>query len=125
MKNVNLLIILFLAGIMAASLHGYAQAGTAMEFMRAAHGFTWEGWKIIVMAAGLYGACLLVMYIQSETAAALLVKVCIEILLGFLVSYLLGFSYMGVILLVLALLSVLTGGGPGLFRRRGRRRRRR
>lgn len=102
MKNVNLLIILFLAGIMAASLHGYAQAGTAMEFMRAAHGFTWEGWKIIVMAAGLYGACLLVMYIQSETAAALLVKVCIEILLGFLVSYLLGFSYMGVILLVLA-----------------------
>ncbi|WP_143405214.1 sensor histidine kinase [Eubacterium sp. An3] len=102
MKNLNLLAVLFLAGVMAASIHGHIQAGTSMDFMMTARGFTWAGWKIIVMAAGLYAACLLVMSMQSDSAAGLIIKISVEIILGFLVSYVLGFGYMGVILLILA-----------------------
>lgn len=102
MKNLNLLILLFLAGILAVAMQGYVQAGEALSFMKMAHGFTWAGWKIIVMTAGLYTACLLVMQIQTERTGGLIVKVCVEIILSFLVSYVLGFGYMGMILLILA-----------------------
>ena len=54
------------------------------------------------MAAGLYVACLLVMSMQSDSAAGLIIKISVEIILGFLVSYVLGFGYLGVILLILA-----------------------
>ena len=102
MKNLNLLIILSLVLTMAASMRGYIQSGEAMDFMREARGFSWAGWKIIMMAAALYAVCLLVMYIQSESTTGLICKVCVEIVLGLLLSYLLGFSYMGVLLLILA-----------------------
>lgn len=102
MKNLNLLILLFLAGILAVAMQGYVQAGEALSFMKTAHGFTWAGWKIIIMTAGLYTACLLVMQIQTERTGGLIVKVCVEIILSFLVSYVLGFGYMGMILLILA-----------------------
>lgn len=102
MKNLNLLILLFLAGILAVAMQGYVQAGEALSFMKIAHGFTWAGWKIIVMTAGLYTACVLVMQIQTERTGGLIVKVCVEIILSFLVSYVLGFGYMGMILLILA-----------------------
>lgn len=102
MKNLNLLILLFLAGILTAAVQGYVQAGEALSFMKAARGFTWAGWKILVMTVGLYTACLLVMQMQTQRTAGLVVKVCVEIIVSFFVSYVLGFGYMGLILLILA-----------------------
>ena len=102
MKNLNLIIVLYISGIMAFSLTGYIRDGSAVEFMLAAQGIPSAPWKIPVMAAGLYCVCLIIMYIQTERAFGIFLKISGELVFGFLVSYLLGFSYMGIILLILA-----------------------
>lgn len=102
MKNLNLLIILYMAGIMSAALYGFAEAGTAYDFLLEAPALPLAYWKLPLIALGLYGACLLLMYVQSDRAALVLLKACAEIALGFLISFVLGFGYMGVILLILA-----------------------
>lgn len=102
MINLNLIIILYIAGLMTTSQRGYIRANSARNFLLNAKHLTLAPWKILALSLGLYCACLLVMYIQTQRNRLIFMKVCIEVALGFLVSYILGFSYTGIMLLILA-----------------------
>ena len=103
MKNLNLVVILYVAGIMASSLRGYVLTGNAMDFLISASGLPASAWKIPVMVLLLYMVCLMIMHMQSQGGTfEIILKICVELVIGFAVSYILGFGYMGIILLILA-----------------------
>ncbi|MDO4343912.1 MAG: sensor histidine kinase [Eubacteriales bacterium] len=102
MKNLNLVIILYIAAIIAYSLQGYVQEGASLEFLSSINRIPMTAWKLPVMMICLYGSILLLMYINHINGAVLLVKVCMEIAISLFISYILGFSYTGLILLILA-----------------------
>ena len=102
MKNLNLIIILYMVILMSFCLCGYVQENSALAFLSRIDTVPLAPWKIPVLAVTLYGACLLLMYIRGLNGFALVVRVTAEMLLCFCVSYLLGFSYSGIMLLVLA-----------------------
>lgn len=102
MKNLNLVIILYIAAVMSYSLMGYVQENTALEFLTKIHRMTIEAWKIPVMATCLFCSCLLLMRIRNAGGYVLILKVGMEICLSYMISYLLGFSYTGIVLLILA-----------------------
>lgn len=102
MKNLNLIIILYMVILMSYCLCGYVQENSALAFLSKIDTVPLAPWKLSVLVVILYGACLLLMYIRGLTGIALVVKVTVEVLLCFCISYLLGFSYSGMMLLVLA-----------------------
>ena len=103
MKNLNLVVILYVAGIMASSLRGYVLTGNAMDFLISASGLPASAWKIPVMVLLLYMVCLMIMHMQSRGGTfEIILKICVELVIGFAISYILGFGYMGIILLILA-----------------------
>lgn len=102
MKNLNLIIIIYIAVIMSYSLIGFVQENTALEFLMKIRRMTMEAWKIPIMAIGLFCSCLLLMSIRSVTGGGLLIKVGTEIGIAYTICYFLGFSYTGVVLLILA-----------------------
>lgn len=102
MKNLNLIAILYIAGIMWYSLLGYVQEQSALDFLTGIYQMPMAGWKIPVIALGLYCACLLLLQMPIMSNPSLLVKVCLELGISFWISYVLGFSYTGVVLLILA-----------------------
>ncbi len=102
LKNLNLIIIIYIAGIMAFSLYGCIYAGNAEEFLLNARRVPYAPWKQILVPLFLYVACLLVMYIPAEKNSILFMEICVEIVLGLILSGFLGFSYIGIVLLVLA-----------------------
>lgn len=102
MKNLNFIIILYIASIIAYSLSGYLQEYSALEFLGKVHRIPIQAWKISVITIGLYFCCLLIMFIQNVTGIKLVIKVCFEIGISYFISYILSFSYMGIMLLILA-----------------------
>lgn len=102
MKNLNLIIILYIAVVMANSLTGYVQENSALEFLAKLPRMAIEAWKLPVMTICLFASCLLLMGIQNVSGLALLFKIGLEIAITYIISYFLGFSYTGMILLVLA-----------------------
>lgn len=102
MKNLNLLIIIYVAAVMSYSLSGYIKEGTALDFLMQVPRVPIPAWKMPVLVVILYAACLLVMSIQNMNIMGLVAKVGFEIALGFSISYILGFGYTGIVLLILA-----------------------
>lgn len=102
MKNLNLLIIVYVAVVIAYSLSGYVMENSALDFMAQIPKVPIAAWKVPVLAVLLYVACLLIMGIQNTGIRGLLAKVCFEICIAFFISYLLGFAYTGIVLLILA-----------------------
>lgn len=102
MKNLNLIIILYIAVMMWYCLTGYVQENSAVSFLARIDTVPVSSWKIPILAACLFGSCLLLMYMRSTSNAALILKVCLEAGICLYISYLLGFSYTGMVLLVLA-----------------------
>lgn len=102
MKNLNLLIVLYIAVIMAYSLSGVVQEGSAMEFLLKINRLPAAFWKIPAVVLCLYAGCLLLMHIHSSDAFWLVMKAGLEIVISFCISYMLGFGYTGIILLILA-----------------------
>lgn len=102
MLNLNLLIILYIAGAMAVCLFGYVHENTALEFMQQIKSMTFAPWKIPVMVVILYGSLVLFLCIQTEDSLIIYVKTGIEIVIGLMLTYFLNFSYTGIILLILA-----------------------
>lgn len=102
MKNLNFLIILYIAVIMAYSLSGYIQENSALELLTEISRVPAAAWKIPLVVIAAYGSFLCMMYIQNTSGYGLILKVCFEILISFFISYILGFSYTGMILLILA-----------------------
>lgn len=102
MKNLNLLIILYVAILMSYSLYGYVHENSALDFLTNIYRMPIAAWKIPLISIGLYMSCLIFLYIQSVNNLELFLKVCIELGVSFFISYVLGFCYAGVVLLVLA-----------------------
>lgn len=102
LKDLNLMILLYLSMIMAYSLSGYVRENSAAEFLSVSNGLPPAAWKIPVLVLSLYACCLLLMRIRQTGYPALVVKVCAETGISFLICYLLGFSYTGLVLLILA-----------------------
>ncbi len=102
MKNINLIIILYMSLLMAYSLSGFVRENSALEFLAAADRIPIPGWKLPVLVLCLYGSCLLLMHVQDVRGGALIVKVSMEIGISLFISYLLGFGYAGMVLLILA-----------------------
>lgn len=102
MKDLNLLIILYISMIMAYSLSGYIQENSALDFLERIDTIPLAAWKIPITAVGLYGICLLLLTIQSVSSMGLLIKVGLELGISFFISSAIGLSYTGIVLLVLA-----------------------
>lgn len=102
MKNLNLITILYISYIMAYSLYGVMQEHSALDFLEKIDTMPPVGWKIPLLAIGLYCSCLLLFQIQNTYALGFVCKVCLELGIGFCICFVTGFSYTGVILLILA-----------------------
>lgn len=102
MKNLNFIIILYIAGLMFHSLSGYIVENEAIKFISSSQNTTFAPWKIFIITLGLYVIFLLIMYMDTEKISHIVIKVCIEIILGIFISYILSFSYFGIVLLILA-----------------------
>ena len=102
MKNLNFVIILYIAVLMAYSLSGYIQEGSAYEFLMKIDSIPLTAKKLLTMVLCLYCSVMLLMCIRNVNGAGLAGKVFLEIGICILLSYILGFSYTGTLLLVLA-----------------------
>lgn len=102
MKNLNLLTILYIAVLMSHSLAGCIRENSALDFLARVYAMPAAAWKIPVIAMGLYGCLLLLLYVQNTSNIGLFLKVCLELGICFGISYVIGFSYAGVVLLILA-----------------------
>lgn len=102
MKVLNLFISLYIMLVMVYSLTGHIQENSALDFLVKASGVPITAWKLPVMTILLYGTLMMAMCIQTVSTVGLLMKVCLEIWVGFWLSFILGFGYTGVVLLILA-----------------------
>lgn len=102
MKNLNLLIILYIAVIMSYCLSGYIQENSAEKFISNIFIIPIAAWKVPLIAVSLYCSFLLLLHMQNTSNLGLFLKVCLELGISFCISYVLGFSYTGLILIVLA-----------------------
>lgn len=102
MLNLNLIIILYIAGIMAACLFGYVHENTALSFLQRVESITMTPWKILVLSVLLYGSLVLFLCAKTENSALIYVKTGVEIIICLMLVRLLNFSYTGMLLLILA-----------------------
>lgn len=102
MKNLNLVIILYISLIMASSLSGYIYENSVYEFLAQVSYMPAAAWKIPVISCCLYASCLLIMLIKDAKGYKLVLKISFEIATGFFISCMLGFSYTGILLLIIA-----------------------
>lgn len=102
MLSLNLIIILYIAGNMAASLTGYVHENTALTFLQRINTMTLDPWKIPVTAVLLYISLMLFLYIKNESSVLFYLKTGMEIMISLMICCILNFSYTGMILLILA-----------------------
>lgn len=102
MKNLNLVIILFLAIVTMHSLSGYISDKSAMDFLVKVERMPMEPWKLPVISVGLYLCLLLLLSIPCRSKNRFLMKTLLELGIVFAVSYVLNFSYTGMVFLIIA-----------------------
>lgn len=102
MLQLNFIIILYIAGLMTASLMGYIHENTAFAFLQRVNTITLVPWKIPAAALMLYAGLLCFLHVQNESSVLFYPVVCLEIIISILICYLLNYSYTGVFLLILA-----------------------
>ena len=102
MKNLNLVIILYISMLIFTSISGCLRENTAGEFLARAGSLPITAWKLPVMALCLYICCLILMQMKEVRNLNLILKVSVEVVISFWLSYILGFCYTGTVLLVLA-----------------------
>ena len=102
MKNLNFLIILYTSVMIFCGLQGYIQENTAMNFLAQVNTLPEAPWKIPVLTICLFGCCVLLMNMENIQGRGLVLKVCLELRIAVWISSFLGFSYTGMILLILA-----------------------
>ena len=102
MLNLNLIIILYIAGILSITLFGYVQENTALSFLQQIHSMPMVPWKIPITAVLFFVSLLFFLSIQTENAVFSCLKIGMEIMVGFLIIYSLNFSYTGIFFLILA-----------------------
>lgn len=100
--NLNFLIVLFLAGVIARSIAGFVHENTALSFLGSIQSVTLAPWKIPVTVCLLYGSFLLLLKVENESNALFYIRTGLEMIAGLFICYLLHYSYTGIMLLVLA-----------------------
>ena len=102
MKNLNLIVVVYLSELICYALTGFAEANTALDFLMQAEQIPVVPWKIPVIAISLFVCLLLLLHIQGLGTAGFLLKTILEIGICLWISYVLNFSYSGMILIILA-----------------------
>lgn len=102
MKHLNLMVILFIAGITAHSLSGYVHENSALDFLMKVKHLPLEPWKLLVLSLGLYFCLVLLLPIRCEDNLQVWIKTGVELGIAFGISYILNFSYIGMVLLIIA-----------------------
>ena len=73
-----------------------------MNFLAQVNTLPEAPWKIPVLTICLFGCCVLLMNMENIQGRGLVLKVCLELGIAVWISSFLGFSYTGMILLILA-----------------------
>lgn len=102
MKHLNMVIILYLAGVTAYSLNGYIYENSAMDFLIKAKQISVVPWKLPMLAVGLYACLLLLLSIHCKKNISFLGKTVAELGVAFFLSYVMNFSYTGIVILIIA-----------------------
>ena len=102
MKNLNMVMILYLTMVTVHSLYGYMDGNSAMDFLIQVKQMPMEPWKLPVLSIGLYVCLLLLLSIHCQSKRSFLVKTVLELGIVFAISYMLNFSYTGMALLIIA-----------------------
>ena len=67
MKNLNMVMILYLTMVTAHSLYGYVDENSAMDFLMQVKRMPMEPWKLPVLSIGLYVCLLLLLSIRCQS----------------------------------------------------------
>ncbi len=102
MKNLNMVMILYLTMVTAHSLYGYVDENSAMDFLMQVKRMPMEPWKLPVLSIGLYACLLLLLSIRCQSKRGFLGKTVLELGVVFAISSVLNFSYTGMALLIIA-----------------------
>ncbi len=102
LKNINLLTVFYISALISYCLSGYIRENSAADFIAKINVLPVAAWKIPVIVMGLYVSLLLLLYIQNTDGRGLFIKIVLELGICFWMSYVIGFSYTGMILLILA-----------------------
>ena len=102
MKNLNMVAILYITIIITRSLTGYIHENSAFRFLLRVRHVPLESWRLALLAVGLYVCLLLLLSIHCEKNIHLLLKTGVELGVAFSISYVLHFSYTGIVLLIIA-----------------------
>ena len=102
MKNLNMVIILYLTMVTVHSLSGYIYENSAMSFLMQVKRMPVEPWKLPILSIGLYLCLLLLLSIRCRRKLSFLLKTVLELGIVFFISYVLNFSYTGMVLLIIA-----------------------
>ena len=102
MKNLNMILFMYIAVIMSYSLSGYIQENSALGFLEKISRLPIASGKVPLIVFCLLCCCLLLMCMKDMSGMALTVRVCLEIGISFMICYVTGFCYTGILLLILA-----------------------
>ncbi len=102
MKNLNMVIILYLTMVTVHSLSGYIYENSAMDFLMRVKRTPMEPWKLPILSVGLYLCLLLLLSIRCQRKTGFLLKTILELGIVFAISYVLNFSYTGMAFLIIA-----------------------
>lgn len=102
MKNLNMAVILYVTIIVMRSLTGYVHERTAYQFLLRIKHVPLEPWKLPLASVGLYACLLIMLSIRCEKNFHLILKTVAELFVAFSISYVLNFSYTGIVLLIIA-----------------------
>lgn len=98
----NFIILMFVTLVTCHALWGYVHEGTALEFLLSAGSVPAIAWKYPVVSLLLYTALLLLLSIECNNHPELVAKLSLEFFITIGISFLTGFGYTGMIVLLLA-----------------------
>ena len=84
MKNLNMVMILYLTMVTVHSLYGYVDGNSAVDFLMQVKRMPMEPWKLSVLSIGLYVCLLLLLSIHCQSKRSFLVKTVLELGVVFL-----------------------------------------
>lgn len=98
----NFIILLYVTMVTYHALTGYVNEGTALDFLLSAGSVPPLAWKYPVAALMLYGSLILLLSVECNNHPELVGKLILEFAITIGISFMTGFGYTGMIVLLLA-----------------------
>ena len=98
----NFLIVLLVTLITSHALWGYVNEGTALDFLLSAGRIPPQNWVFPVAGMMLFGCLVLMLTVECNNHPELVSKLIVEFIITIGISYVTGFGYTGVVVLLLA-----------------------